>query len=298
MKKLLSAMLATLALPTMAFAQAAPALPDADPAMWVVKDKDTTIYLFGTFHALDGKTAWFNDEVKTAFDASQEVVLEALMPDDMAALQPLVVKYGVDPAGKTLSSKLSPEVKTKLDKALAGLGVPPQGLAAMEPLEPWMINMTLAALAGAKIGLKPDSGADKQILASAKAAGKKLGELEGAEFQLAMLDKVPEADQIKQLGQTLDQVDEMGPLLTKMQVAWNKGDTEGLTAIMNEGVSEMPDFYKMIFTDRNATWAEWIGKRMEQPGTVFMAVGAGHLAGKDSVQAMLKAKGIDATRVE
>ena len=44
-------------------------LPDASPALWVVNDEDTIIYLFGTFHALDGKIDWFNDEVRTAFGA-------------------------------------------------------------------------------------------------------------------------------------------------------------------------------------------------------------------------------------
>ena len=113
---------------------AEPARPDADPAMWVLKDDDTTIYLFGTFHGLDGKTDWFNDEVKAAFDASDEVVVEAIMPEDQAAMQPLIVKYAVDASGKTLTSKLSAEMKTKYEKTMAGIGIPAQ---AFEPLEPW-----------------------------------------------------------------------------------------------------------------------------------------------------------------
>src|SRR3954467_9076017 len=61
---------------------AAPASPaNADPAIFVVRDADTTVYLFGTFHALDGKTEWFNDQVKTAFDRSNELVLETVIPE-------------------------------------------------------------------------------------------------------------------------------------------------------------------------------------------------------------------------
>ena len=114
MKKLaLAALLAAVAAPALA----APApLPNVSPAMWVVKDDDTTVYLFGTFHMLDGKRDWFNDEVKAAFDASSEVVLEVKLPDNPAELQPMIMKYAVDPKGKTLSQKLSPEVKSKLDK--------------------------------------------------------------------------------------------------------------------------------------------------------------------------------------
>ena len=79
-------------------AAAAAPLPDADPALWVVRDADTTIYLFGTFHLLDGRP-WFNDEVKAAFDASDELVMEAILPENPAALRPMVMRYAVDPHG-------------------------------------------------------------------------------------------------------------------------------------------------------------------------------------------------------
>ena len=294
MKKIgLAAAMAAVAWSGIAVA-AEPARPDADPAMWVLKDDDTTIYLFGTFHGLDGKTDWFNDEVKAAFDASDEVVVEAIMPEDQAAMQPLIVKYAVDASGKTLTSKLSAEMKTKYEKTMAGIGIPAQ---AFEPLEPWFVTMALTAVAGQKIGLKPEHGADVTITRAAKAAGKTVAELEGAEWQLSLFDKMPEDKQIVQLDQTLDAVPEMGPQLTQMLASWSKGDVEALATMMNASLKETPELYKMIFSDRNATWADWIQKRMDQPGTVFLAVGAGHLAGQDSVQDMLAKKGLKAEKV-
>ena len=302
-KSILAAALAAVAWPSFGIAAepakpaapaAAAARPDADPAMWVVKDADTTIYMFGTFHGLDGKTDWFNDEVKTAFDAAQEVVVEAILPEDQAAMQPLIMKYAVDASGKTLSSKLSEATKTKYEKVMAGVGIPAK---AFEPLEPWFVTMALTAVAGQKLGLKPEFGADTTITKAAKAAGKKVGELEGAEFQLSLFDKMPEDKQIVQLDQTLDQVEKMGPMLTAMLANWSKGDVDALAKQMNDGVAQMPEMYKMIFSDRNATWAEWIDKRLEQPGVVFMAVGAGHLAGKDSVQDLLAKKGLKSEKV-
>src|SRR6476646_4319731 len=61
---------------------APPASADAEPAMFMVRDADTTIYLFGTFHALDGKSDWFSSGVKSAFDQSGELVLETLVPEN------------------------------------------------------------------------------------------------------------------------------------------------------------------------------------------------------------------------
>src|SRR5690349_1017637 len=87
-------------------AQAAPPARDLDPALWVVKDADTTIYLFGTVHALKPGLAWFNDEVKTAFDKSDGLVVEVDIPDDKTALGEQVRKYGLLPAGQTLPAKL------------------------------------------------------------------------------------------------------------------------------------------------------------------------------------------------
>lgn len=296
MKKLLNSVaLAALAFAAPVFAQAPAPLPDADPAIWVVKDEDTTIYLFGTFHGLDGKTDWFNDEVKTAFDASSEVYVEAILPDNPAELQPLVMKYAVDPNGKTLSSRLSPEAKVKYEKAMSAMGLPAQ---AFEPLEPWFVTLSMVGIAGQKLGLKPELGADHVIKAAAKAAGKKIGELEGAEFQLALFDKMPEAAQLKQLEMTVDGVDEMGPFLQSMMATWNKGDAEGIAKLTAESLEQDPALYKVVFSDRNATWAEWIDRRMDQPGTVFVAVGAGHLVGQDSVQDLLAKKGRKSERVE
>ncbi len=76
-------------------------LPNARPALYVVNDEDTIIYLFGTFHALDGKSEWFNDEVRTAFRGSQELVLETLVPEHLkkprAPRQPQA--FGMQPVG-------------------------------------------------------------------------------------------------------------------------------------------------------------------------------------------------------
>src|SRR3954453_217332 len=59
---------------------AATPTPD-QPAMFVVRDADTTIYIFGTFHALDGHSQWFGNRVRNAFEQSNELVLEPVIPE-------------------------------------------------------------------------------------------------------------------------------------------------------------------------------------------------------------------------
>jgi uncharacterized protein YbaP (TraB family) len=78
---------------------------------------------------------------------------------------------------------------------------------------------------------------------------------------------------------------------------WTRGDPEALAREMNDELKSSPEVAKVLLTNRNRTWAGWIKQRMAMPGTVFVAVGAGHLAGPESVQANLAKLGVKATRV-
>jgi uncharacterized protein YbaP (TraB family) len=274
-------------------APAAP-LPDADPAIWVVKDPDTTIYLFGTFHALDGKHAWFNDEVKSAFDKSGELVLEIPPMEDKAALQPIIMKYAFDASGKPLSEKLSPAAKEKYTKALAAIGAPP---TAFDKFRPFFAALTLVTLNAQKLGFTGENGAEAVLTKAAKEEKKPIDALETVDFQMQLFANMPEKEQIDMLEQTLDQLDEVATVFKEMNTHWSKGDSEGMAKLMNEMDAQSPAFYKRLITDRNASWAEWIDQRLDKPGTVFVGVGAGHLGGKDSVQGFLAKRGIDTSRV-
>ena len=291
-KTILAALCAAVAFP--ALAQTPAALPDADPAMWVVKDADTTIYLFGTVHALDGKKAWFNDEVKTAYDASKEVVFEIKMPEPAQA-QALVMDKAVDKSGKTLTSKLSDDKAKKLAAELAAVGAPAN---ALDQFEPWFASTQLAMIRFARKGFTPDKGAEMVLKAAAETDGKTIGAVETMEWQINLFDTLPADLQLRMLGDYLDEADKADTVIATMMDSWATGDIDRLAGVMNEGMVKTPELAKLLLADRNARWAEWIDARLDQPGSVFMAVGAGHLGGKDSVQQYLAKKGIKAERVK
>jgi uncharacterized protein YbaP (TraB family) len=294
MKKLLLAALMALACtPALAAEPTAPRT-DADPALWVVRDDDTTIYLFGTFHLLDERRDWFNDEVRAAFDRSAELVLEAKMPENPADLEPLIRRYAIDPDGRRLSQRLSAEQNQALGAALTGAGVP---AAAFDMFEPWFASMTLSTLASQRLGITGEHGPEAALASAARERGMAVAELEGFEFQLRMFDGMPEAQQLSGLGAAIRSFETIPTQLAPLLAAWSEGDLDRFVAIMNAGYEQDPEGYRMIFTDRNRTWAEWIDQRLDRPGTVFMAVGAGHLAGRDSVQHFLAQRGIAAERV-
>jgi uncharacterized protein YbaP (TraB family) len=280
--------------PPPASAAAAAALPDADPAIWVVKDPDTTIYLFGTFHALDGKSDWFNEEVKTAFDQSSEVVLELPPVEDKAALAPVIMKHAIDTSGKPLSDKLSPAAREKFAKVLGEMGAPP---TAFDKFKPFFAALTVIMAGAQKIGMTGEQGAEAILTKAAKDAKKPISGLETADYQMSLFAGLSEQDQIKMLEETLSEIDKLGEMFREMNKHWTAGDAEGMAKLMNDMNDQSPAMYKTLLTDRNANWAEWIDKRLDKPGVVFMGVGAGHLGGKDSVQDLLAERGIKSKRI-
>ena len=281
--------------PAPAPAAPAPIIP-ADPALWVVKDKDTTIYLFGTVHALKPHLGWFDSAVKKAFDASKELVLEIPLPDpkDAAATQGLVMSLATDTSGTTLTQKLPEANRAAYVAAMTKLGVPP---AALDRFQPWFAAVTMSQIMLQKSGFAATEGAEMTLNKAAQASGKPVSGLETMQQQLGYFHDLPEKDQVAFLLEGVKDIDKFDVTINKMVDRWKAGDAAGLSDLMNEDLTSQPNLYKVLLVDRNARWATWIDQRLKKPGTVFVAVGAGHLAGKDSVQVQLAKYRLKAVRI-
>lgn len=263
------------------------------PAMWKVADEDTTIYLFGTVHVLPKEVEWYDTTIDTALQSADIIVTEIPMdPSADAAMQQMAMQKGMLPAGTTLRSLLNAEQTATYTAAMSKIGIP---VEAFDTLKPWMAGLTFTVLPLMQQGYSPDAGVEKVLLG--KAPGKATGALETIEFQLGIFDGMDQDAQVKFMLEAADGMDEAAPMLDRMVAEWVKGDADQLAAIMNEGMTD-PAVAEALLYSRNANWAEWIDTRMETPGTVFIAVGAGHLAGAKSVQDMLAEKGITVSRVK
>jgi len=295
--RLLAAALALLAAaPALAESHAAPeaaAAPASGPALWKVADEDTTIYLFGTIHVLPRDVEWYDATIAGALEGSDMIVTEITMdPGSEARLRQLSMSMGMLPEGTTLRALLSAEQTAAYEAALAKLGLP---LTAFDRLKPWLAGLTLSLLPLMQQGYDPGSGVEKVLLA--KAGDKPQGALETPEYQLGLFDTMPNESQIAFLMEAVASVDTVKTTLDKMVSEWIKGDADRLAELMNEGMDD-PAVAEALLYRRNARWAEWITARLDQPGSVFIAVGAGHLAGAKSVQDYLAQKGIAVIRIK
>ncbi|MEM1051383.1 MAG: TraB/GumN family protein [Pseudomonadota bacterium] len=272
---------------------ALPSGPDG-PALWKVSDEDTTIYMFGTVHVLPRELEWYDAEIDAALSASDTVVTEILMdPASEAAMGQLAQSRGVFTNGTTLRSLLDEEQTASYEAALAGLGAPPQ---AFDPLKPWLAGLTLSVLPLMQQGYDPNAGVDKVIIS--KAGDRAQEALETAEFQIGIFDGLPQEAQVAFMMEAVEGMPKVKETIDSMVAEWVAGDPDGLADIMNAELSD-PALADALLYDRNANWAEWIEQRLAStPGTVFIAVGAGHLAGEKSVQDYLAEREIESMRVQ
>ncbi len=289
-----SAAALTLALTGCVGAQARPERPPPGavpgPALWRVADADTTIYLFGTVHALPQGKEWFDGRIERAFDASDEIVTEVDLSDQTASAAAMQAA-GTLPEGMSLRDLMTPDNRKQFEAALVGLGLPVESLDRMEP---WMATLTMSLLPLLRQGYQTESGVE--IALTAKAGTKQRAALETIAQQIDLFDGMPMDAQLTFLDKTVEAMPEAKISLDAMVAEWMEGDADALAMLLNAEIND-PVLYERLLTQRNANWAGWIQQRLQQPGTVFIAVGAGHLAGNDSVQRQLKRRGLKVQRI-
>jgi uncharacterized protein YbaP (TraB family) len=287
----LAALACGVALATQIIAQPAEAI--AEPALWKVQGPHATVWLFGSVHALKPSLTWRSPALDAAMKDAAALYLEIPDADDPAAIQPLVMKYGVDPA-HPLSSKISAKDKSSLDALLTTYGA---SEAQLEPLRPWMVGLTLTVLPIVKAGYDPKASVEHTLAEEARTAGKPVKGFETAEQQLRFFADLPLDQEIAFMESSMDDAAKGPGELDAMVAAWRAGDVESLGHLMDDDLkAQYPALYKLLIVDRNRRFAEQIADLARGNGVAFVAVGAGHLAGPDSVQADLTALGLTAVR--
>lgn len=273
-----------------------PSSAAAKPAMWQVSDADTTVYLFGTIHLLPENYNWRSSLFDQAVRNSQSLVVETKVdearPEEMAKL---LGQLGMSANLPPITERVAPEMRAALQAAIAKTGMPSQAFDAMET---WAAAFMLLGNQFRDLGLKGSAGVESVLRTNFAAAGKPVGELESNAEQLGFFDTLPEAAQRALLEGAIEQPGEMRSQFDAMVAAWARGDIEAIAKTFNEDFAASPALMDALIRRRNANWSRWVERRMASPGTTMVAVGAGHLAGGDSMIAMLERGGYRVRRVQ
>lgn len=271
---------------------AGPAL--AAPALWSVKGPAGEATILGTIHAMPPGLKWLTPGLARRLDAADTLVLEAILPDDPAALGPIMARYGLLAAPRPILGRVPVSARPALAKALAATGMPP---AALDKMKSWLVSILLTQAVLKEAGLDANSGTENQL--RKRLAGRvKLAELESAEAQFAMLDGLSQADQDKMLAEAVEDSKAINRQLRAILKAWRAGNVEVLARDFAGEGSISPGARRLLLTDRNARWADWIKTRLAKPGRLVIAVGAAHLGGKDGLIEGLRARGMKPRRIQ
>jgi uncharacterized protein len=290
-KRFLTALTAMLALG----AAPAAAVP-AHPALWAVADADTTVYLFGTIHLLPENYRWRTAKFDQAVENSQQLVVETIVDDKdptkiMSAMNSLAFSPGLPP----LRERVPPAKRADLATAVKKSGFPPM---ALDRMETWAAAFILLGNQFREMGLKGGEGVEAVLRNAFTSEGKPIGELETNVEQLGFFDTLPEKAQRQLLEGAISRPQDMTKDFGGMLSAWARGDVKGIARTFNHDLAASPELQQALIVRRNQNWTKWIEQRMASPGSVLIAVGAGHLAGKDSVIEMLKKDGYHVRQVQ
>lgn len=259
------------------------------PALWIVRDADSTLYLFGTMHLLRPTTGWGTERVDRAFASASQLIMEVDSPEDQAALLPIIREHGLSP-DRPLSSLLTAGEIAALDAAARTIGTSAE---SMEPMRPWLAGVTVQSASIIRAGYAVESGVEPILKARAEAAGMTVSGFETPDEQIRMLAGFPEEGQLVYLRSALADFGKAQTEVDQLVEAWASGDVETIRALAVDPLRETPLLHDALLVRRNTNWANQIEALLDGSGTAFIAVGALHLAGEDSVQQILLGRGVE-----
>lgn len=262
---------------------------EAKPPIWVVKDKDSEILLFGSVHVLPPGLDWRPARLTSAIAGADDLWFELPM-DASTELETagLAASKGVLPESQSLAAMLSPDGQARLKRMTEKYGLSP---ALVDRLEPWFAEIALAAAQFRNAGADAASGVEKALSASAPATVKREA-FETPGQQIALFDSAPLPEQIASLEQTLKELETDPDAYDDLVRAWMDADLAALDKDALEPLRKSaPGLYRRLVTERNAAWVKTLQTRMAGSGKTVVVVGVGHLVGADGVPARLRALG-------
>lgn len=265
------------------------------PALWKVSDADTTIYLFGTIHLLPRDLMWQSSKVERAITSSRELVLETVLDADPMKTAAIMTKLGMSPNLPPLLERVPADRRAALKAVVDKSGIP---LAVLDRFETWAAALTLASAGMGNLGVSPEYGAEAVLTKRFTGDKKPVSGLETPSQQLGYFDGLPEDAQRKFLVSVAEDDANAKQEFDAMIAAWSAGNVRQIALTFDDELKLSPELTEVLLKRRNANWSEWIAARMAKPGTVLVAVGAGHLAGSGSVAELLSRRGLKVLRVQ
>jgi hypothetical protein len=263
--------------------------------MWKAASPTATVYLVGSIHVGDSGMYPLPKEVESAFAAAKVLAVEINIKNaDQAKMMGLIQQYGLYKGDDSLTKHLPKETQAALDDFCTRRNVPRKG---MEQLKPWVVAVTIAAMAWQQAGEDPSLGIDMHFLDESKPP-QRIDELETMESQLAIFAEATEEEQQSMLASTLKQGDKMKEMIKRIEAAYVSGDPDALQKIMDEQNDlGSKSLEKKLLDDRNVAMTAKMEAYLKGKDPIFVVVGAAHIIGNKGVAKQLRDKGYNVDQV-
>ncbi len=263
----------------------------AEPALWVVRSSTATVYLFGTVHNLPAKMNWRTPMIDRALASSQEVWTEA-DSSDLTTLVRLIRRYGLS-SNTSLHSVLPKRYRARYDMEMSSAGL---NTDLYGHVKPWLATMLLdgGAMRRSHIGF----GVETDLLAYARKHHKGTPTFETADQQFSILSDLPIQSQARALELQIEGFPSANGQMNELVRAWLNGNDKLVDRLSNQPLAQSDErYFDDVIVRRNENFAQAIATRLQGNGTAFVAVGAAHLCGANSIQYFLHNYNLDAVRL-
>lgn len=266
--------------------------PEGRPALWEIADADGAVegWMLGTIHALPDDLEWRSDLLDEKLDGADVLVVEVAGLGDGANLSQLFEDMAFDRAERPIAERIDPALRGEFDKLLVKAKVRRDYFDTMES---WAAALALAQVAQAA---SAENGVDRALLEHFE--DREVVELEGAEAQLAIFDRLPEAEQRDLLNAVLEETSAYEEDTGRLARSWQAGDLEELARLTNRGILADPQLKHALLVKRNVAWAAQVENLLSTSARPFVAVGAGHLLGDEGLPALLAQRGYTVRRIQ
>jgi uncharacterized protein YbaP (TraB family) len=267
--------------------------PPTRHTLWKIEGTKKPVYLLGSIHVLRRQNYPLERPIEDAFDEAKVVAFEvdlgaplpAPAPPPDAATKPAAARPAKP---SSLRTQVSPTTYRSVVHYLENAGYPG---TAFDQLPAPLVATALVQMEVSTLGFEPQWGVDNYFYRRAKKYGKTIVGLETTADQVEALGGLSETANDALVQAALDDVSGLRQMLRDLVRAWKGGEIDRLIGLVNGSFADRPEVYQRVLVDRNERWVPKIEALMAGDVPALVIVGTGHLVGRDSVVAMLQAKG-------
>lgn len=269
--------------------QTRPQPATARPALWHLVQGEREAYLLGTLHVVPRDSRWLGPIITRAAARSDRLILEVTELEAERQTGAIFTRLGRASGLPPAVARLTAE---DADRLRALVARDPRGLHGIDGYKSWAVALLVNASAASRLSLSSDAAPERQLSQLFAEAGKPVAGLETIAGQLGLFDHLDEADQRRLLTQSVREADAASRLYGQLYAAWATGDLGRIETQFLAPLAAAPALRAVLVERRNARWAQQLDSELGRAGAVtFIAVGAGHLVGPDSLLAGMAARG-------